>query len=286
MNNFRKVRKGRRHPLYFFDTVHKRKVYDAVYQVLEPLGKLVRTLTLPYISNYKMEWELLERFPGVELHCFERNPNLYRRIRNTFTAVPPGTRWFNKDVTDYFRFLEGTPMAEEPYDLIFMDSCGEIDRNICSTVLPFLRTGGILALTQCIKFRMWKPYHVDLKNYSVAVSPYRYNGRMEFMALRKNGLTGRRILPVVIQPEGSEVSRWDMRRYFNDYDIDILRTLEHTWSVKETAKKLSSRCDTGITGAGVRYRLDRCQKVLSRRRGERAARLRCFLNWLMRRRMV
>ena len=193
------IRKGQKHPDYDFDTENKRKCYDNLYKVCPNGMKLA--LTFPNLSNFRMEWELKEKYPELKVNCFESDKNIFHDIESDFPDKPQGVSLFNKNALDYLDYSIGTP-HKAMYDLIFIDSCGPVDTHVCKKVLEHLNPGGILAITQNITRRHWDLYDVDLDNYSLAIAPYRY-GAMEFSALRKNA-QGR-------PPATIYIEKWDAR---------------------------------------------------------------------------
>jgi hypothetical protein len=130
---------GAIHPEYSFDIEIKENVYQYIF---DSLGKEVRkVLTFPGLSNYKMEREIIKRYPEVRVYCFEKDYEEYVRIGTSFYK-PPEVELINGDAEEY---LSG---VDDQFDLIFFDYCGGPHDDISLLVSQHLTVDGIYAQTE------------------------------------------------------------------------------------------------------------------------------------------
>jgi hypothetical protein len=131
---------GEVHPDYTFDPWIKETKYMAIFRALE--GTQVKyALTFSGLSNFKFERQLIEKYPGVHIHCFEKDRAIFKTIVNEF-EVPKAVTVMEMSAEDYLR------QTSCVYDLLFLDYCsGPKEKDLNSIVHRTLSPAGVLAIT-------------------------------------------------------------------------------------------------------------------------------------------
>lgn len=129
------------HPDYPFNTVTKEMQYTGIFAALKSKRKVRRAVTFPHLSGFKMERELIDKYPDIEIHCFEKDKKLYEKIK-AFFPVPKNVTFIRADAEEYIQTHNDT------YDLIFFDYCGVAKKEINDIIRQRLNINGVFALTE------------------------------------------------------------------------------------------------------------------------------------------
>jgi predicted transcriptional regulator len=175
------LKPGEIHPDYIFDSGVKEAKYSTIIRALDGKG-ISYACTFPGLSNYKFERQLIERYPGIRIHCFEKDRGVYDEILDSFEQPKEVT--FINSVAEAFLVSSSTM-----YDLIFFDYCGgpekEYRGDYTGIVDRHMVPGGVFAVTEYTargNYEKYPPFvHRDFRR---VVQPLRYD-HMEFTAYRK-----------------------------------------------------------------------------------------------------
>lgn len=130
------------------DSVEKLVCREKIIQTVEKIRQsksTVRVLTLPS-TNFYLE-EVLLNIPGVTVDCCERERGIYNTQLEIINERRLNIQLSNNDI---FEFIKE---SSEPYDLIWLDLCGPLQKSIINNFLclvqsrEFISRDAYIALT-------------------------------------------------------------------------------------------------------------------------------------------
>lgn len=173
------LRPDETHPEYIFDPSIKHQKYNHIIKALAD-KKVLLACTFPGLSNFSLERKLIEKYPGIRIHCFEKDYKIYLNILESFEK--PSAITLIHDQAE--NFIGSVPVQ---YDFIWFDYCGGPHEEISNLINDHLTDRGVFAITN-INGRGYKypPFHH--KNFKQSINTFHYN-RMEFRAFTKTSKT-------------------------------------------------------------------------------------------------
>ena len=163
------------HPQYQFEASVKNTEYQLILKAMG--NKPIRSaITLPGLSNYAFERQLISLYPDIEIHCFEKDKVIWSKISANFDK-PEGVKLHNKTVEEW---LTDSPYV---YDMIFLDYCTGPEAYIDDLIKPSLAKDGIFAVTLYHGRGVTKSIYP--KGLSLASEPLHYK-HMYFLMFRNS----------------------------------------------------------------------------------------------------
>jgi hypothetical protein len=192
---------GMLHPRYQFNRHIKEMKYELLLKSLEH-KRVKHAITLPGLSNFAFERQLIAMDPDIVIECFEKDPKTYDTIKKDF-EIPPRVSLHTMPVEQW---LKNAPYA---FDLIFLDYCSGPSENIDKVLKKRLSPGGIFAVT--LYNGRGTCHKMNPEGLSLAIAPLHYD-HMYFIGFRNseqhNEVLSGRLLKKYTREEVIKQSNW------------------------------------------------------------------------------